>query len=280
VVVVVDIKAKAPKGKEKIDPNAPKGPFAVWTRITLSDASPLSPRYMHNCFVANGNDQESFKFFVFGGIASSGPQLLSEVHEVTINKNATTGKYALDGPDFTLSPRKELKVHSDNADNFSSFSAVTVPICASFGGTSEGPVESSPAHVMVLIVDGSRELRVKNKHQQGRVVDSNNYLFVLDETSRLVRRVRKAILNNHQSSSLNDSLTNGTEETKSSSQVVEFENGDRYEGEVFEGSGTAPLELDEEVETQTERGQGIPHGRGVMSYANNDVYEVECSFFV
>ncbi len=275
-VAVVDPKAKAPKatGKDKVDPNAPKGPFAAWTRIALGEASPVSPRYMHSCFVANGNGNESFKFFAFGGIASSGPQPLSDVFELTVGKNTATGKYTLDGPDFTLLPKKPLKAHADNADNFTSFCAVTVPIGANFGADPNS-VESGSSPVMVLVIDGSREFSTKSKQQQTRVTDSNSYMLVMDETSRLVRRVRKAVLSNNQSSSLHDNIADGSEEAKSSSQVVEFANGDRYEGEVLEGSGAAPRNQDEEVsEVREERGQGVPHGRGVMNYANNDVYEV------
>eukprot|EP01034_Spumella_vulgaris_P023608 gene23608-29844_t len=76
-----------------------------------------------------------------------------------------------------------------------------------------------------------------------------------------------------QSSRLDDSLGESSEESKSPIQAIDFANGDRYEGEVLDVTGGAkPLE-EEEDEPEGSRGQGVPHGRGVMKYANNDTYE-------
>eukprot|EP01034_Spumella_vulgaris_P034236 gene34236-42218_t len=192
--VVVDPKAKAPKGN-KADLTTPKGPLALWTRVVLGEASPLTPRYLHNCFISKSSGNEGFTLSVFGGSASSGPQPLSDVFEIAIARSASTGRFlAAEGSDFALSPRKVSRAHPDNADNFTGFGSVAVSISADFGGVANKPGSTSdegasPSVAMVLVVDGSRELIAQGRQQRSRLVDSNNYMLVLDESSRLVRRV-------------------------------------------------------------------------------------------
>ena len=267
-----------PEPPAPVDPKAKKGkeepviPMAKWTQIVIEEPA-YPPSYMHSCFVMDNTD--SLELYILGGISTPGALPFEGLRQISISKGEG-GVFSI-GQEIRVPSRTEGAEESkgyDPTDSLTCYGSVVAPVSDTLFMTippspeGEQPIPPSPP-VFVMVFGGN-----KQRQLQPPSPDENNaYMIVFDQKNELVKRVRRAIRRNLGLPPISTNIP-----SEGFIKIIQFPNGDRYEGQVKRL--TEPevdedgLEVVVEEDTNTNHLRYTPHQVGTMSYsASQEMYE-------
>lgn len=277
---VVDKKGKAPpKGKcQEV-----KLPSAIWTKLNAGIS--CDARYLHSSFLNKNKTNGNYSLFVFGGLSTTGilplgdfytasltvvdrkPSLSEElqlVHQSSGISNSISGGvlacavmavpieesvYQFLRPSKSSPLNSPVKINNNNNNNNSSQELLS---------TISGPS-------VIFLFGGKRSSK-----------ENISMMIPLDLDSRLLQKIRRAVLKNNPEL---DSNSFSKKPLDTHNRRIEYPDGSVYVGDVLFPNQTDELSVQEDVLTDEEDSLGptaaevmIPHGNGMMTYADGSIY--------
>lgn len=274
---------KSAKSKEPVQ----KPPSGYWFKLN-TDAFPsvVLPRFQHTSVIASSeNNDGGYSLFVFGGINKEGSLSLDTVTRIDLHEDATT-KYSINNVQDIQAPivNDPINQRIISKESISSFTSSLLTIQDTFPDNNNNNGNGNGS-LGIIIYGGYRQLLDQNKSTNTNTFWSEKYnityLLAMNQNlyTREWKQLRKKIqLSNQHIPELyipdinEDNNSNGLTR-------IQYDNGDVYLGQVIETLEEGGVEgvkkaiiTDEGIRIGFE--SDIRHGKGKMTYANGDIYEV------